>query len=400
MNQHRSKIGLVVCLLLIATTASAQTQQGFVKTKGRMVNGQLQAGNKLSGAVISVRGRSAVLSQSNGQFSFPVGGKTFMLDSVRKKGYQLVDAEAASRTYAVSANPLYLLMETPEQQQADLLAAERKIRRNLRRQLDDKEAEIESLRNASQAEKDSLLRILYQQQSNNEKLIADMAKRYATLDYDQLDEFYRQVTYFIENGELIRADSLLRTRGDLNAQVQTILQQGQTIKEEEQKLNQAKAVHQEDIAEAARRCYSFYEAFLAQHQNDSAAYYLELRASLDTTNVKWLNVAGRFVDEYLANYAKALAYYHRVLRQSLLQYGEQSEWASTSYNNIGSVYSNQGDYAKALEFYFKALNIREKVFGMEHPDVATSYNNIGYVSSNQGDYAKALEFYFKALNIR
>ena len=60
---------------------------------------------------------------------------------------------------------------------------------------------------------------LYDDQQNNDKLIADMAKRYSTLDYDQLDEFYRQVSYFIENGELTRADSLLRTRGDINVQV-------------------------------------------------------------------------------------------------------------------------------------------------------------------------------------
>lgn len=133
---------LSLCLLVL-TMASAQTQQGVVKTKGRMVNGQLQPGTKLSGAVIAVRGRSAVLSQNNGKFSFATNGQSFMLDSVRKKGYQLVDAEAAPRSYAVTKSPLYVLMETPEQQMQDKLTAERKIRLTLQRQLQEKEDNIE-----------------------------------------------------------------------------------------------------------------------------------------------------------------------------------------------------------------------------------------------------------------
>ena len=32
-----------------------------------------------------------------------------------------------------------------------------------------------------------------------------------------------------------------------------------------------------------------------QHLNDSAAYYLELRAGLDTTNVEWSDEAGGYI---------------------------------------------------------------------------------------------------------
>ena len=391
-------IWLTVCLLISVATL-AQTQQGVVKTRGRMVGGKLNSGSKLSGATVEVKDHSAVLSGTEGEFSFPVRNNTFFLQSVKKQGYQLVDMDVC-REHHYSREPLYLVMETPEQLRSDQVAAERKIRRNLQRQLEEKETEIENLRNVSQAEKDSLLRILYQQQTDNERLISDMAKRYSTLDYDQLDEFYRQVSYYIENGELTRADSLLRTRGDINAQVQTILQHGQAIKEQREELQKAESVHHTDIEEAARRCYSYYETFFNRHQNDSAAHYLELRATLDTTNVEWQNDVGRFVDDYLADYAKAMDYYQRCLRQSLLQYGEFHEWTATSYNNIGFVYSRQGDYAKALEFYTKALAIREKVFGSEHPDVATSYNNIGLVYYRQGDYVKALEYLTKALAIK
>ena len=389
---------LFVLLAAIPLVASAQTQHGVVKTRGRMVNGVLQPGRGLADATVKVAGRQAVVSQGDeGSFSFPVARQHFRIESVLKKGYQLVDMSACAE-YKYSENPLRLVMETPEQQQSDLLAAERKIRRNLQQQLQEREDEIEALK-VSQQEKDSLLRVLYQQQGDNEKLIADMAKRYSTLDYDQLDEFYRQVSWFIENGELIRADSLLRTRGDINAQVQNIIKQGQAIQEQEAQLLQAKTVQQADVDEAARRCYGYYETFFAQHQNDSAAYYLELRASLDTTNVKWQNQAGMYIYEYLASYSKALEYYQRVLRHSLLQFGEQGYWMATAYNNIGAVYDSQGDYDKALDHYCKSLDIRKEVLGTEHPVVASSYNNIGVVYCSQGDYTKALEYFNKALAI-
>jgi tetratricopeptide (TPR) repeat protein len=73
---------------------------------------------------------------------------------------------------------------------------------------------------------------------------------------------------------------------------------------------------------------------------------------------------------------------------------------ATTYNNIGAIYSDQGEYAKALEYLDKSLAIEEKVLGLEHPEVAITYNCIGLVYSEQGEYAKALEYYGKALDIQ
>ena len=255
----------------LSFVALAQTQQGYVKTKGRMENGKLVPGQGLKGAMISVQGRSTLLvNQANGSFSFPVTSDQFRLDSVKKKGYQLVDMEACPRTYKYSSNPLYIVMETPDQQLQDQLTAERKIRRNLQKQLQDKEDEIENLKaqqKISDEEYRAALQKLYQEQENNEQLIKDMAKRYSELDYDQLDEFYRQVSYCIENGELVKADSLLKTRGDITAQVADIKQRGQALQDERSQLEKAETVQQADIEEAARRCYSYFETFKAQHLN-------------------------------------------------------------------------------------------------------------------------------------
>ena len=168
-------------IIMLGPLASAQTQQGYVKTKGRMVGGQLVPGQGLTGTTVSVKGRTAVLvNKDDGAFSFPVTEAQFRLDSVNKKGYQLVDMELCQRTYAPSKNPIYIVMETPEQQLQDKLTAERKIRRNLQKQLQEKEDEIESLKEQqkiSDEEYRHALQKLYQEQESNEQLISDMAKR-------------------------------------------------------------------------------------------------------------------------------------------------------------------------------------------------------------------------------
>lgn len=397
---------LLLLIYLFSTCLSAQTkvQTGCVKTRGRMVNGKHVPGVGLTGAVVSVKGRNAIaVKNKDGLFSFPIQGKQYMVQSVTKKDYALVDADAAPKTYQNSFNIQYFVMETPEQLLQETLEKERKIRRTLNKQLQKREDEIEVLKaeNKISVQKyQQLMQELYAAQKSNEKLISEMAERYAKLDYDQLDDFYRQVSNYIEEGELVKADSLLKTRGDLNSQIDEHMQQGALIQQKKEELSQAESVHQYDKEELARRCYSYFENFKMQHLVDSAAKYIELRAQLDTTNVKWQNQAAQYLKNYKANYKASLAYNLRGLRHSFLQFGENSEWVGNFYNNIASLYSIRGNYSQALKLYEKALDIQLKIFGLEHPVVANSYNNIGYVHSSLGNYDKAADFFEKALVIQ
>jgi len=397
------RVGLLLICVLTICSVIAQNQNGVVKTRGRMINGKYVPGRGLPGAIVSIKNRNDVgVKNADGSFSFPVNGKPFMVQSVNKVGYALVDADAIPKTYTYSPNPIYLVMETPEQITQDKLDSERKIRRTLQRQLQEREDEIEALKaenKISQQKYQEELQKLYADQENNEKLISEMAKRYSELDYDQIDEFYRQVSNYIEQGELTKADSLLRSRGDLKSQIEKHIKDGEIIQQEKEKVQRAESAHNYDKEEFAHRSYGYYESFKMQHQNDSAAYYIELRAKLDTTNVKWLDDAAQFISEYQARYKDALEYNDIGLRQSIIQYGEESEWTTIFYNNIGNVYHNLGDYSKALEYHQKSLEIREKALGLEHPDVATIYNNIGGVYDKQGDYSKALDYHQKSLDI-
>ena len=129
------RFAIVILFLFSALLMSAQTQRGYVKTKGRLAtDGKVIPGVRLSGATINIKNRSALTSAENGTFSFPIPGKSYIVQNVRKNGYLLIDAEQL-RSYSYSSNPLILVMETPEQQAEDKLMAEKKINRTLRRTL-------------------------------------------------------------------------------------------------------------------------------------------------------------------------------------------------------------------------------------------------------------------------
>ena len=398
------KLLLLTISIVLGLPTFAQTQQGYVKTKGRMVNGKLVTGQGLKGAMVSVQGRTALLVNSDdGAFSFPISEPQFRLDSVKKKGYQLVDMDACPKTYKRSGNPLYIVMETPEKQMEDKLNAERKIRRNLQKQLQAKEDEIEALKEENRISMDEYhkaLQEIYAEQESNEQLISDMAKRYSELDYDQLDEFYRQVSYCIENGELTKADSMLRSRGDLKAQVNDILQRGQALQEQKEQLQKAQIVHDSDIEEASKRCKSYYEAFYMQHQNDSASHYLLLRAQLDTTDVDSQNEAAKFLVEFMSEFDKAIPYYETALRQARLQYGEKSEWVATIYYNTGMNHYYKSELQEALVDFNKAKNIYTELYGADHPEVATMLNAIGLIHNSLGEYSTALDYFLQCAEIR
>ena len=318
----------------------------------------------------------------------------------------LVDPEVTAKQYNYSSNPLVLVLETPTQQTDDKLANERKIRRTLQRQLQAKEDEIEALKEQNkitQEEYQKQLQQLYAEEEKNEKLISDMAERYAQLDFDQMDEFNLRISDCILNGRLTEADSLLRTKGDINTRIANLQREETALAAEEaelaqrqQNLEKGKAVTQATKEDIAQDCFYRYELFLMNHQNDSAAHYLELRASLDTTNVEWLNKAGLFLFDYLANYQLSLNYYQRGLKQSIEQYGEDNEWSATFFNNIGLVYLELDNNEKALDYFLKALPIFDAVHDNDHLSAtALTYSNIGRIFHQQGNYNKALEYQLK-----
>ena len=436
----------------MATTLSAQTQQGYVKTKGRLGNnGSVIAGTRLQGATVSVKGGNSVLSGNNGTFSLSVPNNNYFLQNVQKQGYVLTDPDVLSKQYAYSSNPLVLVLELTNQQADDKLAAEQKIRRTLRRQLQDKEDEIESLKEQQKLTEEEYrkqLQELYAQQESNEKLISEMADRYSRMDFDEVDEFNRRISQFILDGKLTKADSLLNTKGDINSRAAILRQhqeanahEEQEIKVKQKKLQKSKAMTQKELEDLAQDCYSKFEIFKMQHHNDSAFYYIKLRSDLDATNVKWLMETGDFSRKYFANYTEVLELYKRAY--SIATKIDSTDKAMIAYacNNIASTLTAMGEYDKAMCYYNEALGIQTQIgngisldlaktycdigvlyyhmnkydlaeeymlkdyvitkelLGPNHKEISTSYSNIAQIKFVKGDYDEAINYNNKALTI-
>lgn len=353
------KFFFVVCLLASVSAMFAQKQHGYVKTRGRLrANGTAVPGTRLSGATITFRGNNSAVSGTNGAFAFAVVNNTYCITNVRKNGYQLYDFDLLGRNYRYSSNDLLVVMDLPENVLADRLESEKKIRRTLRRQLQDTEDEIETLKEQNKITEEQYLKQLeelYAAQEKNEKLIKEMAERYSTLDFDQMDDLQRRITAHIQNGDLFLADSLLKTKGDMEERKARLVQNGaiiaanaEDLRKRQKNQEKSEALYAKELEDFSIDCYSRYEIYKMQHNNDSAAYFLKMRADLDSTNVKWnLNYAD-FCRIYLEKYEEAEKYIQRTLRQAIRSQSVADQ--IECYNSLAIIESSLANYQQALAY--------------------------------------------------
>lgn len=387
----------VLIFLLQSVVLMSQTQRGIVRTA-------LRPNKKivyLPGVTIRQRGsHTAVLSGAGGKFEMTMSkakaGDAFYLSSVRKSGYELADNRTIGRAFTYSSKvPIEIVMINTREKEEDIRRISdnsyRRAEKTYKQRISQLEKQLQE-KTISEASYREQLQKIQTSFEKNESLINSMAERYASTDYATIDSLNAVVNIAIENGDLERADSLISTVGSLEERtMQLNVAEGNAIANLA-KIKEAKNRH-------ADLLYSKYSICLIRAENDSAAYYIQMRAELDTTNVEWQLEAGLFIADYLADYEEAMALYKRALHSAIEQFGDSHPYLATCYNNIGGVYDSQGNYYQALEYFNKALEILLSVFGDRHPYVATSYNNIGAVYSSQGNYDQALEYHNKALEI-
>ena len=408
---------LLFAALTLSVMLTAQTQQGYVKTRGRMVNGKHIPGQGLKGATVSVQGRTAILVDADdGSFSFPVPAKTFVVQSVQKKGYQLVDADAVRKSYNYSANPIYLVMDTPEQQLQDQLESERKIRLTLQQQLQQKENELAALKaqgEINEAQYQEAMQRLHADQESNERLVADMAKQYAQMDYDQMDELNRRISDAILNGRLAEADSLLHSKGNLGDRVAEILREQQVETQRNDEMTQSQQDYDEvmvgiqrKMEDAAADCYKYFDLCKLNMEWDSAAYYIELRAQLDTTNAQWqYQAAGFFL--YQNQWQKADVFYQRtlrILRPLAKAYPEAYEPSlQIALNDFAGFCAVSQRYAECEKAYLEALEIVRRLAKTDpqgyEPTLAGTLNNVALYYLNNQKIAESEKMFLEAVEI-
>lgn len=430
-----------ICFLIsifMAFPALAQKQQGYVKTKGRLGNnGSVIQGTRLSGATVTVRGGNAVVSGNDGTFALAITGSNYYLQNVQKQGFVLADPEVLSKRYEQSKNPLVLVMEDKTQQETERRAIERRIKNKLYADIQKRSEEIEALKEQNKITEEKFLELqqkLNKDQDDNEKIIQEMAERYTRIDFDEVDDFNRRICDCIINGRLTEADSLLRTKGDVSERIVKHNKHHDANIQLRADLEKSEELEKKDKENIAQDCYSWFELYKVKHQNDSAAYYLEKRASLNDPDVMWLLDAGSFVGDYLVNHEMELNYYLKA--ESVAK--DSSDYRKI-YNNIGAFYYETGHYRDAVKYYEKslsyystdetdnympsvcsdlsaayrqcqdfdralryaseALTLSQRLLGEDNITTANCYNTLGRLYNKLKDYAKSLEYYKKAIDI-
>lgn len=405
------KISCLLFVLFAVLISFAQTQQGIVKTRGRMVNGQLVEGERLAGATITLNFGNPHVSGSEGAFSFSVpAAKTYSLVSVTKQGYTLADPEYTRRSFTYSAqNPFYVVLEDESQRQADINAATRKIRRTLLARLEKFEEEIETLKEQNkltEQEYQERLQQLYDNQSNSEKLIKEMAERYASIDYDQLDEFNRKVQMYIEEGELQKADSLIRSKGNMERRVAEYhnavaanKERREEWEQEGKELEQSESGTARTYEDLSQDLYRRHEIFLQKFQQDSALYCLKIRADLDTTNMEAVRLYAELCSKQ-KKFDDCEKYWMICLRK----YARCNDVGNIALvqNNLGALFCDMHNYERSVDYLEKALAAKEQLYKSNPEvyrlDLSYTLNNMGRLYFELHDYSNSEKYYLLALD--
>lgn len=445
------KFVLLLVLALYGHVCLAQSMRGYVKTKGRMVDGKVVHGVGLSGVTIRIKGMNVVMSGKDGLFfiSLPQNhkGDNIYVELISKPGFELIDKDILNRPIIYNpSTPLSIVMEEESILAKERLAIEKKLRVTLQHKLIEKEDELEALKEQHQISDEAYrrqLQELYNQQKNNETLIGDMVDRYSKIDFDEVDEFNRRLSQLIFDGKLAEVDSLINAKGDMNLRVADYRQLHEANIQKLKQLEKDKAWFQKERETLAQDCLARFKIFKMKEQNDSAAYYLELRAQMDTTDYKLATETGMIFINDLADDDKALKYFNLAKDITTQNYGFKNPDVALSYQNIGNVYLFRNDYYEAvkqfnmskdlyrglmgdstrhvgqsqillgitynamkkydlaLDYYKQALDIFDNIFKEnKNPEIANIYNNMGVTYENKKDYKQAFLYYQKALKMR
>lgn len=398
--------------VLAMVSALWADQTGYVRTIKRP-NREPQ---RLSDVMLKAQGegQNMVKTDAEGNFHLLFPGKKpgegFALSMIMKKDYELCETELKGRVLAYSETvPLEILMVSKADLQADKAAIEAKARENIQRAYDEKMAELMAqFEEAKVTEEEFAAKV--EQLDNSmvsfDKLLSEMARRYAVTDYSKLTEEDMKINEAIESGELDAAEQLIKAKGsiaDREAEARQAQALAQQKKEEARRLLEEAAKAEADATQKTRSLaddlYSLFTIAVERFQNDSAADHICRRAELDTLNSEYQLQAGQFLMIFMADYDRALSYFKRARRVAEQQNGPEYGDVATALSEMGEVYKYKGDYATALTYCQQAMTLREKIAGKESKPMAESYTNLAALYFHEKRYDEAIPLMQEALRL-
>ena len=445
---HQKRL-IIVILTFVCAAVYAQTQQGYVKTLGR----PNKKGISLSGVSIKVKGEhNPVLSKKDGTFSILYVGKkegdAYSLQEVLKKGYELNEPEIIGRPFAFSKNVKQIIvMVSSAQFQEDKLRIENNAYRTAEKNYKNQLALLEKQKEDNTIALEDYQRSLSELQDRFEKyqlMIDGLAEHYAHTDYDDLNEKERDINICIENGDMGKADSLLKELFDpiealkknkeaLEKIDQQIVDAHLTIDKANEDLSAVLKQQEKD----AEHLYQLYTIALSRFDKEKAKFYIVTRAELDTTNVNWQSEVGIFLNNFFDE-KQATVYAKRAYRCALAQNGKYNYTTVRCLSNLVNTMSEDNEKFKCVEEAFEIMDsigaydftkVRNALYvslgtlahsinedslalmaltrAMENIEenypksgmLYTIYNNLGMVYRSLEDYDAAMKYHKKAMDI-
>ena len=395
---------VLFALLMSCITASAQIQNGYVRSQGTSYN---RTGSPLKGARVFVKGlNGAKVTAPNGTFNFNLGGgKTqFSISSVTLKGYSLLSPLAPA--YNVGKVAVEIVMQSREERiqneariskvieeritksyNAKTRELQKKIT-TLEKALSDKKNNSDELETQIRSLKEQLGNLDNQYLKRNE-LIDKMVEEYVNLDYATMNNRKAELCSYIETGELEKADSLLNTI-DINNEMNDIKTLNRDIEEKESMLAKEKEIRKNKIETACMYWRGKYDIAIQNMQYDSAAVYVKNLADVDTCNFENVFVCANFLHDQ-NSFKEAEEYYIKILKKI-----EQESNSNINiridilYNNLAVLYRKIQRFDESEKMHKAAIEIQERLAKdnpkVYEPDLAMSYNNLAIL------YAKIQRF--------
>ena len=411
----------IIIMLLMAvplTVMSQMRQKGIARTVGKeTVGGSYVKGQRLQNVIIEPDCGNEAKSNSEGEFTLMVSRKNYFLKEIYKQGYKLIDPEVLTRQYYYSENAHEIVMVNIAQSAEKRLADMKASRQAMQRELRQKQSEIDRLLSEHKISSEEYERRCAELSLAVEKIQSradELAEKLSKLDPEVATEFDNRVRWFIEQGQIKSADSLLQTVGDLHNAVsehckKTALLTSEMMKHPDQveKYKRMLYSHKGQGGTLAMLCLDHY--FIARMCFDDirAEDYIELRASVDTNEISWqMDAAAYHLQE--KNMKRATEIYDRLIRRlKPLAVAEPSVYdftLSTVLNNRAMIYNDCGQMQEAEQLYREALSIRqrlamnnEKVFA---PYVAQTQNNLGVLYLTTNKVKQAEKLFSGALGVR
>ena len=393
------KLLTVYMFITLCVSASGQVQTGKVRTAGTPD----RHGEPLNSVVVTMRGGyNSVLTNSSGQFEVLMKGVSegdaIGFERVSKNNYVLLDEDVLYTEYSFSRSvPIEIVMKSIEEINKERKEIIERSQAAVRTQYDSRIQELEAKLESESITADyyiSQYNLLLEQKTQYEKMIGSIADHYSKIDYDRLDELDRQITHCISMGDFDKADSLLNTKGDLNARLVSHQEEQAIIASREKQLLEDKSANKDNGRRLAADFFNKHTVAFSRFDVDSAAYFIEKRVEVDTTDWVYLYTAATFLYRYKAEFNKAAQYLYRALHHS-----DNINSQVLCYLRLGEINTDLAAYDKAAEYYRDALMLFE---GDESEDLRYKldcYYCIGNLEFQRGNYETALEYYHKVLDI-